>query len=66
MFTSEGEHGLNLPRAHGLSVGGGGFPEKYRDGVGLPAPSEVDSKEQNTDITPELTKNFELPDLKPD
>ena len=35
-------------------------------GVGLPVPSEVDSKEQNTDITPELTKNFELPDLKPD
>lgn len=46
MFTSEGEHGLNLPRAHGLSVGGGGFPEKYRDGVGLPVPSEVDGKEQ--------------------
>ena len=29
-----------------LSVGGGGFPEKYRDGVGLPVPSEVDGKEQ--------------------
>lgn len=54
MFTSEAEHGLNLPRAHGLSVGGGGSPEKYRDGVGLPVPSEVDGKEQKYRYLPHL------------
>lgn len=47
LFTPGVGHGLNPPGAHGLSVGGGGSPEKDKEK--LPA-WQTDGREQKLDI----------------